>query len=203
MTGTTVVGLILALAGAARGQTPPARPAPPVALAMEDQFEQPHSVAAHKGDVLVLIYGDRQSADVNRALGEQLHVHFHPAARGLPPEQARKAPVRPVPGQSQGAPAPDVLAVPVACVGKVPAPVRSWIRFQMRSGSPDVPVWLDFQGQMKQQFGLAEGMPNLVVIDAAGRPRFTASGQLTPERFGQLTKAIEDLRREAAQAAPR
>jgi hypothetical protein len=203
MRGTTVVGLVLALAGAGRGQTPAARPAPPVALAMEDQFEQPHSVAAHKGDVLVLIYGDRQSAEANQALGEQLHAHFHPGAQDVPPEHARQAPVRPVPGQPQGTPTPDVLAVPVACVGKVPAPVRSWIRFQMRSASPDVPVWLDFQGLMKQQFGLAEGMPNLVVIDAAGRPRCTASGQLTPERFAQLTKTIEDLRREAVQAAPR
>jgi hypothetical protein len=206
VTGTTALGLVLVLAGAAVGQPPadqtPARqPAAPAALAMEDQFGESHSVAAHRGDVLVLIYGDRQSADANRAVGEQLHVHFHPSARGLPPDQARQAPVRPVPGSPRGARTPDVLAVPVACVGQVPALVRAWVRLQVRTGSPDVPVWLDFQDQMRQQFGLGAGMPNLVVFDATGRPRFTASGPLNAERFLQLTKAIEGLRRETTQQA--
>jgi hypothetical protein len=71
------------------------------------------------------------------------------------------------------------------------------IRGQVRAGSPVVPVWLDFQDQMKQLFGLAVGVPNVAVVDAQGRLRYTASGQLGPEQVRQLTTAIEGLRREA------
>src|SRR5437763_992555 len=157
-----LAALALGLTLSAPGQ------APTPALTFEDQFERPVSVAAHRGDVVVLLYGDRKSAEANRALGERLHVAFHPAAQGLPPARARQVPVLPLPDQPPGTRPPDVLAVPVACVGKVPGVVRAVIRGQVRSASPDVPVWLDFQDTMRQQFGLAPGVPNLVVLDAAG-----------------------------------
>src|SRR5947209_709747 len=123
-------------------------------VAMEDQFEKAHDVRHHRGSVVVLIYGDRASADANRALGEQLHVAFHPAARGQPPAKARVAPVTPVAG---AATSPDVLAVPVACVGKVPSLVRRIIRGQIKGGAPEVPVWLDFEETMKTQFSFKAG----------------------------------------------
>jgi hypothetical protein len=183
----------------AQQQAPPSFATPDVAMA--DQFERPHDVAEHRGDVVVLIYGDRASAEANKALGARLHVHFHPAAQGLPPAQARRAPARPVPGQPAGTRTPDVLAVPVACVGKVPGVVRALIRGQIRSGSPDVPVWLDFADAMKTQFGLKAGVPNVVVLDAAGRYRYAAAGAPTAEGFERLVGAVEALRREAI--APR
>jgi hypothetical protein len=172
--------------------------APTPTLTFEDQFERPVSVAAHRGDVVVLLYGDRKSAEANRALGERLHVAFHPAAQGQPPARARLAPVLPLPDQPPGAHSPDVLAVPVACVGKVPGVVRAVIRGQVRSASPDVPVWLDFQDTMRQQFGLAAGVPNLVVLDAAGRLRYRAAGPLTGQQFDQVVAFLQGLRREAA-----
>jgi hypothetical protein len=193
------VALGLALTAAAHGQAPP--PAAP-ALAFEDQFERPVSVAAHRGDVVVLLYGDRKSAEANRELGERLHVAFHPSARGLPPARARQAPVLPLPEQPPGTRAPDVLAVPVACVGKVPGVVRAVIRGQVRGASPDVPVWLDFQDTMRQQFGLAARVPNLVVLDAAGRVRYRAAGPLTAEQFNRLVAFLDALRREASAASP-
>jgi hypothetical protein len=195
-----VLGGVLALRAAAPAAPPaPARPAGPPKpdIVMEDQFQHAHRSAEHRGDILVLIYGDRQSAKANRALGEWLHVEFHPAAKGQPPAQAQRAPVRPLP-DAVGLRAPDVRAVPVACVGPVPALVRKIIRGQVRAGSADVPVWLDFTDQMKQLFGLKPGVPNVVVLDAAGHFRHSAAGELTAAQRTALVQAIEMLRREAA-----
>jgi hypothetical protein len=166
------------------------------AVAMEDQFEKMHNVRQHRGDVVVLIYGDRDSAKTNSALGERLHVHFHPTAKGLPPAQARKAPVQPVPGAPSGTRSPDVLAIPVACIGPVPGLVRGFVRSQIKRGAPDVPVWLDFQDLMKAQFPFKPGVPNVVVLDTQGRYRYAAAGQPTPQGLERLLSVIEQLRRE-------
>jgi hypothetical protein len=199
------LALALSPAGRVSAQVMARQPAPMPAVVMEDQFERSHNLAALglRGNVAVLVFGDRESATADRLLGEQLHVSFHPTARGMPPAQARQAPVRPLPGLPEGARSPEVHVVPIACVGNVPNVVRSVIRGQVRSSSPDVPVWLDFQDQMKGQLGVAAGVPNVAVVDAAGHLRYTASGHLTTEQFNQLVAAIEGLRREAAQPPPR
>jgi hypothetical protein len=193
---------MLVVAGIALAQvvTHPPRALPPIV--MEDQFEQPEKLSDGLGRVVVLVYGDRRGADANKQLGEALHVYFHPAAHGQPAEQAHRAPVKPLEDVPPGTVSPDVVTVPVACIGKVPALVRTLIRSQFRSGSPAVPVWLDFQDQMKQLFGLAAGVPNVVVVDTKGRLRYSASGLLTGEQLGQLEAAIEGLRREAVAGPP-
>jgi hypothetical protein len=185
---------LLELAERGIGQQP--TPTVPT-VALQDQFEQWHNVTAHRGDIVVLIYGDRKSADANKQLGELVHVHFHPSAKGQQPAQARKAPVRPVPDQPPGTRTPDVLAIPVACVGKVPALVRRLIRSQIRRASPEVPVWLDFEDVLEGQFPFSAGVPNVVVLDAAGRFRYAASGAPTPQGTTRLLEVIEGLRREA------
>lgn len=191
MRKTLVVVCWLAGAGLGSSQAEPTR----ADIRMEDQFGVLHDIAVHRGDVVVLIYGDRRSAEANKALGEQLHVAFHPGARGQSPADAQKCPVRPVIGVVPKGRAPDVKTVAIASVGKVPDIVRNLVRGQIRKASPDVPVWLDFSDRMKP-FGLAPGVPNIVVIDAAGVARYTASGSLSPEQFGRLTDLIEGLRRE-------
>jgi hypothetical protein len=195
---TIVLGLAIVLVSelTALGQ----EKGPPViipAITMEDQFEKVHDVREHRGDVVVLIYGDRKSADANKALGALLHVTFHPTAKGLPPAQARKAPVQPVPGAVAGVRSPDVLAIPVACIGKVPVLVQKIIRGQIRSGSPDVPVWLDFTDRMKSQFAFQAGVPNVVVLDTLGRYRYAAGGPPTQAGTQRLVDVIEALRKEA------
>ena len=102
----------------------------------------------------------------------------------------------PIPGAGQGTRSPDVLAVPVACIGKVPALVQKLIRTQVRNGSPDVPVWLDFADVMRTLFPFKPGVPNVAVLDAQGRYRFAAAGQPTPEGTARLLGVIEGLRRE-------
>lgn len=167
------------------------------AVVLEDQFERATDVKALRGDVVVLIYGDRASASANKALGEQVHVHFHPAARGQPPAQARQAPVRPLADAPAGARSPGVRTVAVACVGKVPPLVARLIRGQMRSASPDVPVLLDFHDVMKGQFPFKPGVPNVVLLDTLGRYRYAAAGTPTAEGQARLLGTIEALRREA------
>ena len=130
----------------------------PVVVSMEDQFEHSQSTATLQGDVVVLLYGDRDGAEANKALGERLHVAFHPTAKGLSPAKARLAPVRPLPDLPAGAPGPDVRTVAVACVGKVGPVIRAVVRGSIRAASPDVPVWLDFGDQMKQQFPFTAGV---------------------------------------------
>lgn len=165
-------------------------------VTLEDQFEQLHDVKHHRGDVLVLIYGDRKSADANKALGEQLHVTFHPTAKGKSPKEAQKAPVTPLPDAKPGTRSPDVLAIPVACIGPVPQLVRKLLRAQIKSGSPDVPVWLDFGDVMKKHFPFQAGVPNVVVLDKQGRYRYAAAGTPTTDGLSKLRSVIDALRRE-------
>jgi hypothetical protein len=175
--------------------------APPAPLfVLEDQFQRPRNIGAAPGDVVVLIYGDRNSAEANRQLGAALHVHFHPAAQGQPPAQAARAPARPIAGWPAGVPVPDVRVLAVACAGKVPGVVASLIRSQLRSKSPDMPVFLDFEDKMKQFYGLGAGVTNLAVIDTQGRVRCRAHGMVKPAQFGELTQFLEKLREEARPA---
>lgn len=169
------------------------------AVVLEDQFEQVHDVKRLRGDVVVLIYGDKASADANRGLGERLHVHYHPSAQGLDPAQARQAPVTPVPGVAAGTRSPDVKAIPVACVGKVPPLIQKLIRAQIRKGAPNVPVLLDFHDLMKGQFPFKPDVPNAVVLDGHGRYRYAAAGTPTAEGWKQLVAVIDRLRKEAAE----
>lgn len=178
----------------AQGQ---ARPEPPqVTLALEDQFERKHDIGQFRGNVLVLVFGDREAATANRALGEKLHVYYHPMAKGKPPGEAARAPVIPVPNLREGERSPDVRVVPVACVGKVPGPVKHFIRGAFKKDAPETAVLLDFENKMKDQFGLRAGEPNLVVIDGAGRLRLKMAGELDQDAYGRLLQAIDYLRKE-------
>ncbi len=195
--------LLTALAGRGLTAAAPPRvtataPLPLPPLLMEDQYERPRQLAGYLGHVVVLVYGDRASADANRQLGEMIHVHFHPSARNLPPEKALNAPPLPLPGMPPETPAPDVVALPIACIGKVPGFMHNIIRGQIRKGSPYLPVWLDFEDQMKTRFGLAAGVPNIVIVDSQGRQRYTGSGALNQEEVGRLLQAITTLRYEGA-----
>ena len=175
-------------------------PVQPV-LMMEDQFEKTHNVTDYRGEIVVFVYGDRLAAAANKTLGEQIHVHFHPTAQGMPADKARQASVRPLPDLPSGTRNPEVRSVPVACIGNVPRLVRGVMRGQFRIGSPDMPVWLDFDDQMKkQEFPFTAGVPNVVVIDAAGQLRYSHSGQVGRDQFAQMTATIESLRKEAVGA---
>jgi len=167
-------------------------------LMLEDQFEAKNSVADHKGKVLILVYGDRKGLDASRDLGSKLHVMFHPSADGKTAKEAKAAPVDPLPGVEKGKTSPDVAVVPVACCGKVPGLIQGTIRGALKKDAADTPVWLDFGSTMKDKFGLTEGEPNLVVIDAQGRLRLKVNGNPDKETLQKVLQTTQNLRAEAA-----
>ena len=170
---------------------------PAVMLTMENQFDQKTNLADLRGSVVILVYGDRKGTEACRALGEQLHVSWHPDAKGLAPGPAQKAAVVPLGGVALSQPQPDVRVVPVACCGKVPGPVRGAIRAQIAKGAPEVPVWLDFADTMKSAFGLTGGEPNMVVFDAAGRLRMKVNGTPDQATLNRLVQVVQNLRYDA------
>ena len=177
------------------GAQPPAPKA--VELVMEDQFERKTDLADLRGSVVVLVFGDRKGTDACRTLGEQLHVCWHPTAKGQTPAKAQAAPVVPLDGLKPGQVAPNVIVVPVACCGKVPAAIRGSISKGIAKGSPDVVVWLDFADAMKGMFGLTAGETNVAVIDASGRARLKLNGAIDQPAMDNLVKTVQALRAEA------
>lgn len=171
--------------------------AEPVALSFEDQFGTKRDLTPFRGHVVVLVYGDRKSTDACKALGESLHVAFHPAAKGQPPEKARLAPVVALPNLPPGTASPGVAVIPVACTGKIPGVVKSVLQGQLKKASPDVPVWMDCGDAMVTTFGMTTGEPNLAVIDAAGRTRHLVAGKPDQTAINKTAQIIQDLRAEA------
>jgi hypothetical protein len=192
----TSIGFLIILP-ISTAQAPKAEP-PKATLVLEDQFERKQDIAQFRGNVLVILYGDKDGMPANKGLGEKLHVHYHPAAKGLPTGQAAKAPVAPLTGIPEGKPSPDVRVLPVACIGKVPDVVKGIIRSRVKKEAADSLVLLDFETKTKDQFGLKEGQPNLVIIDAQGRVRMKMSGEPDEKNYQQLIQAVDFLRKEAA-----
>lgn len=188
--------LVAAVAAVSLRAQPPAA-SKPVALVLEDQFERKADLADLRGNVVVLVFGDRKGNDACRALGEQLHVYWHPTAKGQPPAKAQAAPVAPLEGLKPGQASPNVIVVPVACCGKVPGAIRPAVSKQIARGAPDVVVWLDYADTMKGMFGVTAGETNVAVIDAAGRLRLKINGTLDQPAMGKLVTGVQGLRYEA------
>ena len=121
--------VFFAVAIATAQQPAPVQADPPaVNLVLEDQFDQKADLAPLRGQVVVLVYGDKKATDTCRQLGESLHVCWHPDAKGQPPAKAQAAPVVPLENLQPGQASTNVVVVPVACCGKVPGPVHNVIR---------------------------------------------------------------------------
>lgn len=187
----------------ARPVAPPAAPAaaaPPagrtVAVTMEDQFRTKHDTAALRGDVIVLLFADRNGAEAAHEVGKRLHVHFHPGAAKVDGPDWVRQPVIGIPGWPEGTRVPNVHSVAIACLPEIPRAVHPVVRSQIRKESPHVPVWIDFTGVMPRTFGMAPEVPNILLIDTFGRPQGVLSGEIDEAKFQQLVAAIERLRRE-------
>jgi len=175
-----------------------AAPAPQaVNIVMEDQNRVAHDTASLRGDIVVLLYADRNGAEAAHEIGKRLHVHLHPgAARVEGPDWIRQ-PVIGIAGWPADARTPNVHAVAVACLPEIPKAVHPVVRTRIRQESPHVPVWLDFTGIMPRSFGMSPDVPNILLIDSFGRPQGVLSGEIDEAKYQQLVAVIERLRRQA------
>lgn len=201
----TIALPLMGMAASAQTAAPaivPATAVAPVAanavdLSFEDQFNREQKLSSMRGRVVVLVYGDRKGMDLCRGYGEQLHVLFHPGAKGKSAAEARNAPVSPLPGVPAGQPSPDVLIVPVACAANVPNVVQDFVKASIKKAAPETVVLLDFDGAMEKAFGLRAGEPNLVVFDTTGRVRMKINGTPDAATGQKLVQTIQNLRAEA------
>jgi hypothetical protein len=166
----------------------------PVNVVLEDQFRNRRDTGLLRGDVVVLVYAERHGAEAALGLGRRLHLRFHPTADQAEAAQWSRQPVVPPQNWPAGLPAPDVHVVPIACVPEVPMPLHPVARTRLRQESPHVSVWLDFDDVMRQTFGMAAGVPNVAVVDTAGRPHRVVSGQLDQLAFEELVVTIDRIR---------
>lgn len=195
MRALTAFGLWIGVAGLLLADDPKV----PV-LKMQDQFAKQHDVASLRGDVVVLVFADRGGAEAARDLGKKLHIHFHPTAEGQPTTKAMEAPAKGIEGVPADIELPDAKIVPIAVIGEVPAALHLMVRTRFRQVAPDGAIWLDMTDAMRKQFDVKKDMPNLAVLDVEGRLRGTGHGQLKDDQFVELTRAIDALRWEGAQA---
>ena len=173
-----------------------------VNIAMEDQFRNRRETGVFRGDVVVLVYAERKGAEAALDLGRRLHVLFHPTAESAPASEWSRQPVTGLAGWPTNVRVPDVHVIPVACMPEVPKPLETVARSRMRTDSPHVPVWLDFEGVMEQVFGMVPGGPNVVVLDTTGKTYSVQSGHLDELEFKELTAAIDQIRRQSLQSRP-
>jgi hypothetical protein len=169
----------------------------PVNLVFEDQFEKLPDIASQKGAVLVLVYGDSKAVTECRTWGENLHLAFHPGAKGLEPVKARQQPVAALPNLPAGKTSPAVTVQAVACCGKMPTIARPLLREQLKKASPELPIWLDFNTTMVQHFGMTTGQVNVAVFDVEGRFRKVVNGTQDAKQQVELVDTIQALRTEA------
>ena len=173
-----------------------------VNVAMEDQFRNRRETGLFRGDVVVLVYSERKGAEAALELGRRLHVLFHPTAETAPASEWSRQPVTGLVGWPANVRVPDVHVIPVACMPEVPKPLETVARSRMRTDSPHVPVWLDFEGVMEQVFGMVPGGPNVVVLDTEGKTYSVQSGHLDELEFKELTAAIDQIRIRSLQSRP-
>lgn len=173
---------------------PPPAERPAVNILLEDQFRNRRGTEQLRGDVVVLVYAERHGAQAAVELGRRLHLHFHPTAEAVPPDEWSTQPVVGLAGWPADVPAPDVHVIPIACVPEVPKPMHGVARMRLRQESPHVSVWLDFDDVLRESFGLVPAEPNVALIDADGRPAQITAGRADDRRFQELVRAIDQLR---------
>ena len=173
-----------------------------VNIAMEDQFRNRRETGVFRGDVVVLVYSERKGAEAALELGRRLHVLFHPTAETAPASEWSRQPVIGLAGWPTNVRVPDVHVIPVACMPEVPKPLETVARSRMRTDSPHVSVWLDFEGVMEQVFGMVPGGPNVVVLDTEGKTYSVQSGHMDELEFKELTTSINQIRVQSLQSGP-
>jgi hypothetical protein len=158
----------LAMAAALQGAGKIGSPAPD--LVLKDQFDKEFRVSASRGQVLVLVCGDREGSNYTGAWTEAVTKKF---------ERSGSLPLR---------------IVPIANLSGVPSFLQSFVKKRFvgpdPATQPRLPILLDWEGDLERLYGFAEGLANVYLIDRAGTLQFSGSGKGTEPETRALVDAV-------------
>jgi hypothetical protein len=169
---TSVLTLILsAVAVSAASPSKIGTPAPD--LVLRDQYEKEFRVSASRGEILLLVCGDRTGSDFTGNYTEAVRNRF---------ESNGSLPLR---------------IIPVANLSAVPSFLQAMVKKRFtgtnQSGQPKLAILLDWEGDLERLFGFTEEMANVYLIDRAGTLQFVGAGKGTEAETKELLNAIARL----------
>jgi hypothetical protein len=138
---------------------------------LNDQYDQPLKLSKLLGEVVLLIYADREGADFNshwtQALKEKYLADSTNRVKLL-----RIANLRSLPTLFRG-----------IAKGRFSAPNDD--------GTSKISVLLDWEGDIARLYGFQARLPNLYLIDRRGVLQHVVAGKGEPEELAQLFQAID------------
>lgn len=168
----TLFALALLLApSSAADVAPVGRLAPDFDLS--DQYDQPLKLSKLLGEVVLLIYSDREGSEFNFHWTEALKQQY--------------------PADSQS----ELKLVRLANLRSLPALFRGIAKGRFRApnddGTSKLPVLLDWEGMVARLYGFRQGLPNLYLIDRGGILRYITSGKGEPAELRELFQVTDRL----------
>jgi hypothetical protein len=144
-------------------------------LVLQTQYDSVVSLQAMRGNVVVLVYGDREGSRYMSSYVKAVRERW-PAGGADAVRLIEAADLRGVPGVMKGY-------------------AKSRFRQPTSSGARRVPVVLDWRGDIARRFGATEKLANAYVLDEDGTFRWTDAGTGTPEQVAALLAAVEAARK--------
>jgi hypothetical protein len=140
---------------------------------LSDQYDQPLKLSKLLGDVVLLIYADREGSEFNVQWSRALKQKY-PADSTSRVKVVRIANLRSLPTLFRG-----------IAKGRFSAPNDD--------GTSKISVLLDWQGDIARLYGFREGLPNLYLIDRRGVLQHAVAGKGEGGELAQLFQAIDRL----------
>jgi hypothetical protein len=144
-------------------------------LVLQTQYDSVVSLQAMRGNVVVLVYGDREGSTYMSSYVKAVRERW-PAGGADAVRLVEAADLRGVPGVMKGY-------------------AKGRFRQPTSSGSRRVPVVLDWRGDIARRFGATGKLANAYVLDGDGIFRWTDAGTGTPEQVAAFLAAVEAARK--------
>jgi hypothetical protein len=145
-------------------------------LTLQTQYDSVVSLAAYRGQVVLLLYGDRHGSRHMGTYGRGLREHW--AVREETPFAVLSA----------------------ADLRAVPRPLRGFalrqFRQQRKDGGRQGAVLLDWRGEIADLWGARAEVANVYVFGRDGRLRWRGGGMGRPEEVAQTVQALTAALRE-------
>ncbi|NDC53575.1 MAG: hypothetical protein EBZ74_04625 [Planctomycetia bacterium] len=141
-------------------------------ISFVDQHGGPRGLAELLGRAAALVHAGRAAGVEAAALGRTLHARLNPA----------------------NDPRPAVAVIPVVDLAEVPAMFHGLVRGVIRGRSPDVTVWIDFHGGLRDSLALSTAAASVVALDGAGGVAAIETGPFDTAVLERLVATLEALR---------